>query len=122
MEVNSQYSSRTGPPQPALSSSTCLASQSGEVESQPTTGSSGILDYHAAPTTDLFQPVVLSPRTNAIMATAIVMGVNVNDQADMQQWLNSQITTRQQVLHTNPKLPPRGDQTRALQHDHQVDM
>ncbi|CAE7225743.1 unnamed protein product [Symbiodinium natans] len=51
------------------------------------------------PTTELFQPVVLSP-DNAIMATASVMGVNVNDQADMQQWLNSQITTRQQVLHT----------------------
>ena len=88
---------KRGPPTPALSS-TGLASQSGEVESQPQPAAAAS-STTTPPTTELFQPVVLSP-DNAIMATASVMGVNVNDQADMQQWLNSQITTRQQVLHT----------------------
>ena len=90
---------KRGPPTPAFSS-TGLATPSGPAEGAMETEAPQTTPPASSTTpTGLFQPVVLSDQS-AYQAVAHSMGIDINSQQAMDNWMGAPVTTRADVLQT----------------------
>ena len=90
---------KRGPPTPAFSS-TGLATPTGPAEGAMETEAPQTTPPASSTTpTGLFQPVVLSDQS-AYQAVAHSMGIDINSQQAMDNWMGAPVTTRADVLQT----------------------